>query len=47
VTDHTDPNRHLPPHPRSPHCTDRCQNITSLFDHDQPVEVVEVRGEYL
>ena len=27
TTDRTDPNRHIPPHPRSVHCTERCRII--------------------
>lgn len=30
--DDTDPNRRLPPHPRSIHCGDKCANTSTLFD---------------
>lgn len=30
TTDRTDPNRTLPPHPRSAHCSPRCVTLLTL-----------------
>lgn len=39
AVDRTDPNRHLPPHPRNQHCVEGiCQFIDSLFDDNDTKE---------